>query len=40
MTPSQDPYTLLLLAVPLYVLYEGTIVLLRIVKRKKNKASA
>jgi len=39
-TPSQDPYTLLLLAVPLYVLYEGTIVLLRIVKRRKNKASA
>ncbi|HZK50970.1 MAG TPA: twin-arginine translocase subunit TatC [Actinomycetota bacterium] len=39
-TPSQDPYTLLLLAVPLYVLYEGTIVLLRIVKRKKDKASA
>jgi sec-independent protein translocase protein TatC len=39
-TPSQDPYTLLLLAAPLYLLYEGTIVLLRIVKRKRNKAVA
>jgi sec-independent protein translocase protein TatC len=39
-TPSQDPYTLLLLAAPLYLLYEATIIVLRVVKRKKAKASA
>ncbi len=39
-TPSQDPYTLLLLAAPLYLLYEATIVVLRLVKRKKAKPSA
>jgi sec-independent protein translocase protein TatC len=34
-TPSQDPYTMLILAVPLYALYEGTIVLLsRVLKRR------
>ncbi len=38
-TPSQDPYTLLLLMVPLYLLYELTIVLLRIVKRRKAAAA-
>jgi sec-independent protein translocase protein TatC len=36
-TPSQDPYTLLLLAAPLYLLYEGTIVLLRVVQRRRGK---
>jgi len=39
-TPSQDPYTLMLLAAPLYLLYEATIVVLRVVKRKRAKASA
>jgi len=34
-TPSQDPYTMLLMAVPLYLLYELTIILLRVVQRKK-----
>ena len=38
-TPSQDPYTLMLLATPLYLLYEGTIILLRIIKRNKRKAA-
>jgi sec-independent protein translocase protein TatC len=39
-TPSQDPYTLLVLSVPLYLLYELTIVLLRIVARRRAKAAA
>jgi sec-independent protein translocase protein TatC len=39
-TPSQDPYTLLLLAAPLYLLYEATIVVLRVVKRRRAKAAA
>ena len=39
-TPSQDPYTLLLLAGPLYLLYEATIVVLRVVMRKRAKAAA
>jgi sec-independent protein translocase protein TatC len=38
-TPSQDPYTLLVLAVPLYLLYELTILLLRIVTRKRARTS-
>lgn len=36
-TPSQDPYTLLVLAVPLYLLYELTIVILRVVQRRRAK---
>lgn len=32
-TPSQDPYSLFLMAVPLYVFYEGCILLGRIMKR-------
>ena len=39
-TPSQDPYTLLLLAGPLYLLYELTIVLLKLVKRKRKPAGS
>jgi len=39
-TPSQDPYTLMLLATPLYLLYEGTIILLWVIKRNKRKAPA
>ena len=38
-TPSQDPYTLLVLSVPLYLLYELTIVVLRIVARRRAKAA-
>ncbi len=33
-TPSGDPLTLLLLSVPLYLLYEGTLLLIRFVLRK------
>lgn len=37
-TPSQDPYTMLALAGPIYLLYELTILLLRLVmKRRANK---
>ena len=32
-TPSQDPYSLFLMAIPLYIFYEGCIVLGRIMKR-------
>ena len=38
-TPSQDPYTMLLLTVPLYLLYEATIAVLRIVTRRKARAA-
>ena len=37
-TPSQDPYTLLALAVPLYVMFEFTILALRLVERKRARA--
>jgi sec-independent protein translocase protein TatC len=37
-TPSQDPYTLLALSIPLYALYELTILLLRVVLRRRSKA--
>jgi sec-independent protein translocase protein TatC len=36
-TPSQDPYTLLALSVPLYVMYEITILALRLVERGRAK---
>jgi sec-independent protein translocase protein TatC len=36
-TPSQDPYTLLALAGPLYVMYELTIVALRLVERRRAR---
>ena len=39
-TPSQDPYTLLVLAIPLYLLYELVIVILRLVARRRAKAGA
>ena len=39
-TPSQDPYTLLVLALPLYLLYELTILILRLVNRRRAKAKA
>ncbi len=36
-TPSQDPYTMLVLAVPIYGLYELTILLLKVVMRRRAK---
>jgi sec-independent protein translocase protein TatC len=39
-TPSQDPYTLLVLAVPIYMLYELTIVLLGVVHRRRARAKS
>lgn len=36
-TPSQDPYTLLALSVPLYLLYESTIIALRLVDKGRAK---
>ena len=32
-TPSQDPITLFAMALPMYFLYEGTIIIGRILKR-------
>ena len=39
-TPSQDPYTLLALAVPIYLLYELTIVALAAVARRRARAKS
>lgn len=39
-TPSQDPYTMLLMALPLYLLYELTIILLRAVGRRKARGTS
>lgn len=39
-TPTQDPFTMLALSVPLYALYELVIVLLSIVKRRKARDSS
>ena len=39
-TPSQDPYTLLVLSIPLYGLYEATILLLRLVLKRRSRAAA
>jgi sec-independent protein translocase protein TatC len=36
----QDPYTMLAMAVPLYLLYEVTILALRLVRRRKARADA
>jgi sec-independent protein translocase protein TatC len=38
-TPSQDPYTMLAMAIPLWILYEVTIVLLRLITRRRSKNS-
>jgi sec-independent protein translocase protein TatC len=38
-TPSQDPYTMLVLSVPLYLLYEVTILVLGIVLRRRKATS-
>ena len=32
-TPSQDPYSLFFMAVPMYLFYEGSIVIGRILKK-------
>jgi sec-independent protein translocase protein TatC len=37
-TPSQDPYTMIVLSVPLYGFYELTIVLLKFVMRRRGAA--
>lgn len=39
-TPSQDPYTLLVLALPLYGLYELTILLLRLILRRRQRTQS
>ena len=39
-TPSQDPYTMSALAVPLYLLYELTILIVALATRRKRKAAA
>jgi sec-independent protein translocase protein TatC len=38
-TPSQDPYTMLMLAIPLYGLYELTILVLRLMKKREPVAA-
>lgn len=39
-TPSQDPYTMTAMAVPLYLLYELTIVILSAVMKRRDRAAA
>lgn len=39
-TPSQDPLTMLLMAGPLYLLYELTILILRLVMRRRSRAES
>ncbi|MGH2746794.1 MAG: twin-arginine translocase subunit TatC [Actinomycetota bacterium] len=39
-TPSQDPYTMMLLAVPMYLFYEVTILLLSVMLRRKARQEA
>lgn len=39
-TPSQDPYTMLAMAVPLYLFYEGTILALSLIGRRKTASKA
>lgn len=38
-TPSQDPFTMLAMAIPLYLMYELVILGLRIVDRRKKKSA-
>ncbi len=35
-TPSQDPYTMIILSIPLYLLYELTILILAIIMRRRK----
>ena len=37
-TPSQDPYTMIILAVPLYGFYEATILVLKIVLKRRDRS--
>ena len=37
-TPSQDPYTMSALAIPLYALYEVTILIVALISRRRKKA--
>lgn len=39
-TPSQDPYTMMIMALPLYLLYELTIVLLKLVRKRRGPEAA
>lgn len=39
-TPSQDPYTLVVLAVPLYLMFELTVLALRVVERRRARAAS
>jgi sec-independent protein translocase protein TatC len=39
-TPSQDPYTMLIMALPLYLLYEVTIVIIALVLRRRARAES
>lgn len=39
-TPSGDPYSLLMLSVPMYLFYEGSILIGRLARRRKNRAAA
>jgi sec-independent protein translocase protein TatC len=32
-TPSQDPYSLFAMAIPMYIFYEGSIIIGRVLKR-------
>ena len=38
-TPSQDPYTMLAMAVPIYLFYEGAILALRLVERRRARSA-
>lgn len=38
-TPSQDPYTMLAMAVPIYLFYEGAILALRLVARRRARSA-
>lgn len=38
-TPSQDPYTMMIMALPLYLLYELTILLLKMVTKRRAEAA-
>jgi len=40
LTPTPDIFTQLLLAVPLYILYEATIIIIRMTGRKKDIVQA
>lgn len=39
-TPTQDPFTMLAMAVPIYLLYELTILLLAVTKRRKSRSQS